>query len=313
MHKIISFFLLLIPFVWLTSCAQQEYPIKAASPAFKAELPIKRKYKTTHEYGGWSCPDNLRGFPPVDIQQLDQVPVVNDRMPTKEETRDGTSLIFFDSTRYPDARPIDMTMPRLARYYSEHTQKNELIIVIQAVVSDEDTVVGFRYVNGGNGSAWFGEVSFLSDEEIDQIGPTPFVFSTIEIQAPKRKIWKVITSSTYAKELAQILDEDAYVESDGKADSEAYFKYAPDKIVNGGFLSASWNNMYIQIDYNFDGHHYAEKFFILDNKNSYVTKLQIVTGPYSEDVETQKVAWANWLQKVKELSEKGGFFLNKTY
>jgi hypothetical protein len=54
------------------------------------------KVKDTHRYGGWYCPDNLNGFPAVDIQDWDAVPVINDRLPTREEAQNGTSLMYID-------------------------------------------------------------------------------------------------------------------------------------------------------------------------------------------------------------------------
>ena len=63
-----------------------------------------KKIKTVpHRYGGWYCPDNLNGFPAVDISDWENVPVVNGRMATKEETSNGTSLIFVDKKKYPNA------------------------------------------------------------------------------------------------------------------------------------------------------------------------------------------------------------------
>jgi hypothetical protein len=303
----------MINLIFFTSCRQNEVPIKKEATTAEQEQSRESKFKTIHPYGGWSCPDNLRVFPAVDIQKLDEVPVVMGRLPTKEETQNGTSLMFFDTTLIPAARPLDMTLPKLARYYSTYTKKNELIIVIQAVVVEQDTVVGFRYVNGGNGSAWFGEVNFISDEEIDELGNTPFVSFDSEIKASPEKIWEVITSPTNAKTLGEVFDKNAFVESDWKMDSEVHFKYEPDSIVNTGIVTASWENLYIQVDYNFDGYHYVEKFLILKNNqyrllednNTPKTQLQIVSGPYGEDFEAQKVVWNNWLQKVKELSEGG--------
>ena len=86
-----------------------------------------------HQYGGWYCPDNLGGFPAVDILDWNDVPVVNGRMATQEETQNGTSLIFVDIEKHPDARPLDMEMPRLARFFNVQSDKNELVIVIQAL------------------------------------------------------------------------------------------------------------------------------------------------------------------------------------
>ena len=82
-----------------------------------------------------------------------------------------------------------------------------------------------------------------------------------------------------------------------------YFKYEPDRLVSTGFITALWENMYIQVDYNFDGYHYCEKFLILENKESNTRQLYVVAGPYGEDIEAQKEVWQNWLQKVSELSE----------
>ena len=317
MRKKLILSILMINFVLLTSCDQIDESNNDASnstveTSIEEEQPIKSKYKTIHQYGGWSCPDNLRGFPPVNIQEMDKVPVVNGRLPTKEETQNGTSLMYFDTTEIPNARPLDMAMPKLARYYSEYTKKNELVLVIQAVAVEKDTVVGFRYLNGGNGSAWFGEVSFVSEEEINKIGATPFVFVNSEIKAPQKIIWEVITSPTYAKLLGEAFDENAFIESDWTENAKVHFKYAPDSLVSTGIITALWENMYIQVDYNFDGYHYAEKFLILGNENNNSSKLQMVAGPYGEDIEAQKTVWNNWLQKVKEISE-GKNFLNSIH
>jgi len=294
--------LLIINTFLFTSCAQID-DSKNATNTIASEQTIKVKYKTIHAYGGWSCPDNLRGFPAVNIKELDKVPVVNDRLPTKEETQNGTSLMYFDTTEIPGARPLDMTMPRLARYYSKYTRKNELIIVIQAVVAENDTVVGFRYLNGGNGSAWFGEISFLSDEEIDQLEPTPFISIEKDIYAPPDKIWDVITSVAHARFLGEVFGDGTYNESVWTAESEVHVKSSSGKIVRTGLLSACWVDLYIQIDYNIDGYHYVEKFLMLPNKFTNSTQLLIVSGPYGKDFKTKTTEWQNWLQKVAAIIE----------
>ena len=87
----------------------------------KVEKPIEKvnkKKQEPHNYGGYYCPDNLNGFPAVDINNWKSVPVVNGRMATKEETQNGTSLIFVDNEKYPDAKPLDIRMPKLARFYN---------------------------------------------------------------------------------------------------------------------------------------------------------------------------------------------------
>jgi len=61
-------------------------------------------------------------------------------------------------------------------------------------------------------------------------------------------------------------------------------------------------NELIQIDYDFPGFKYVEKYSI--EKDESICKLSIYAGPYTADFEAQKVVWKNWLSKVKELSEK---------
>lgn len=270
---------------------------------FEGEKPLKAKSKKQHPFGGWSCPDNLRGFPPVNIQDLEKIKVVEGRLPTKEETENGTSLLYFDPFEHSTARPLDISLPQLARCYSEYTKKNELVVIIQAVEVENDTIVGFRYLNGGNGSAYFNEVVLMKQGEIEKLGSTPFVSKNIEIKAPKAKIWEVITNPEYAKTLGEIFDKNAYMESDWENGSKVYFKYGPDNIAATGIITASWKDLYIQVDYNFEGYHYAEKFLILNNDNEGASQFHIACGPYGEDFEAQKVVWDNWLQKVKELSE----------
>jgi len=66
-------------------------------------------------------------------------------------------------------------MPKLVRYYNEYSKREDLIIVIQAINVENDSIVGFRYLNGGNGSARLNEVRFLADNEIEMIPASRFV------------------------------------------------------------------------------------------------------------------------------------------
>lgn len=298
--KILVFGIFVVFF--LISCSPQE-KIAPIAKKGKIQLPSEIYHKKIHEYGGWSCPDNVIGFPAIDVQEYKNIPIVNGRLPTKEETQNGTSLMYFDLKKYPTAKPLDMQMPRMARYYSKYTNKNELVIVIQAIAVDQDTVAGFRYLNGGNGSAWIEDVDFITDEEVEEIGNTPFVSLDIKTKANNEQIWEVITSPKYAKTLGQMFDKDSYVESDWQLNSEVNFKNGKDEILSTGIVTASWQDLYLQVDYDFAGYHYAEKFLILKNQETEEFTLHLVAGPYSEGYEEQKVVWANWLNKVKDLSE----------
>ena len=128
------------------------------------------------------------------------------------------------------------------------------------------------------------------------------VIVSIDIDASPSKIWYIITDKNYAKELGKEFDKNAFVESDWKLGSEVHFKYEPNKIVSTGTIGKLIENELIQIDYDFSGFKYMEKYSI--EKEESICKLSIYAGPYTSDFEAQKVVWKNWLSKVKELSEK---------
>ena len=257
-----------------------------------------------HKYGGWYCPDNLGGFPAVDIDNWESVPVVNGRMPTKEETQNGTSLIFVDQDKYPDAKPVDMEMPRLARYYNDYSRKNELVIIIQAVQIADDAIVGFRYLNGGNGSARLSEVRFLDEGEIDEISSSRFVTLDIKINATKAQIWDVLTKPEYMQTLKAIFDkENAFMPSSGEG-TKVNYAYAKGGGITSAFAGDLFGNQYIQIDCEHGEYQYVQKFLVSENEEAKISDLHIVCGPYEDDYESQKAILMDWAQKVKELSEE---------
>lgn len=302
----IALLLLLIVFSLISSCTKvvESNTRENAVVEFDTGEEIEQKTpKAPHSYGGWYCPDNLRGFPAVDIKDLHKVPVVKDRLPTWEETRNGTSLMFFDTTEISDARPLKMDLPRLARYYNEHSKKDELIIVIQAVVAGQDSVVGFRYLNGGNGSAWLNEVTFVSDTEKEQLGSTPFVVFDTNIRASASKIWEIITDSTKTRVPGALLGENTTIKSRWTAGSEIEYRDASGKVLATGEITAAWPNLYVQIDYNFDGYHYAEKFLLIEDSQSKSTTFHLVSGPHEHNYEDRKAAWHSWIQDIKWKSE----------
>ena len=260
--------------------------------------------KEPHKYGGWYCPDNLTGFPAVDINNWESVPVVNGRMATKKETQNGTSLIFVDEEKYPDAKPMDIKMPKLARFYNYRSGKEETIIVIQALNISNDFVVGFRYLNGGNGSARLDEVRFLSDNEIKYILPSRFVTLNIKINATKDEIWEVLTKSEYSKILQTIFDKENKLKADWNKSSKVNFKYLYGGFITSEFAGNLYGNQYIQIDSEYEIYQYVEKFLVSENDQTKKSELHIVCGPYGDDFEDQIFILNAWAQKVKELSEK---------
>mgnify|MGYP000232591987 CR=1 FL=1 len=262
----------------------------------------KQETKKPHRYGGWYCPDNLKGFPPVDMAHWSNVPVISDRLPTQEETQTEASLMYIDPAEYPTAKTMDIALPQLARYYNEHTHKDEYIIVIQAVVIEGDSVLGFRYVNGGNGSAWYREVDFLSDEEIARIPDSRFVHHSIAIDATQRDIWSVLTDANHLPELQPTFEENVQGRANWRDGSNVNYHYEHAGLLTSGYADLLYGCYYVQNDYVAVGQPYVEKFLLVEKEEE--TTLHIVCGPYVSRYKEQHRILHAWAEKVKALSEE---------
>jgi len=128
------------------------------------------------------------------------------------------------------------------------------------------------------------------------------VSESISINATSNQTWKIITDKKYSKILGNVFDKNAFVESDWKLGSPVHFKYEPDRLVSTGIIGKLIENELIQIDYDFPGMDYLERYSI--EKEGSNSKLSIYAGSYGEDYEAQIVVWKNWLVKVKEICEE---------
>jgi hypothetical protein len=287
--------------IFVSSSAQETVTEHQETITEEAE-PVASKKDEPHRYGGWYCPDNF-GFAPVDIQKLDEVPAIADRLPTQQELQDHKALIIVDTQKYPDARALKMDLPRVARIYSEGTGMSELVIIIQAIVVSGDTVVGYRFPNGGNGSAWMSDVTFLSEDEVSGFGAQPFFYTKEVVKASKEEIWKAIANSDYFKQLGEKFDKQKFFASEWTSDSRAHLELDSDGEKAAGFVGTVYGNLYLHIDYDRDGFHYSEKLLMIENEEDNTTELFFASGPYPTDFKQQKSNWNRWFETVKRTSE----------
>jgi hypothetical protein len=285
----------------LLSCKQAQIDNAVDDSREVRNKVAEERARGHHSYGGWYCPDNVGGFPPVDIQALSKVPVVIGRMPTEEETRNGRSLMYFDPTIHLDARPLDITLPQVARIYSKQRNRNELIIVIQAVVVGTDTIMGYRYPEGGNGSAWYDQIHLLSDNEVDALGPAPFVHLNKKLISSKADIWKAICTTAYAQELSDRFSKAELFQSEWNENIDEFLDFASNEYRAQGFINSYWGNLYIQIDYDYNGIHRYEKILVTEDSSDNTIELNIVSGPHPDDIKDQYMYWSNWMDEVIEL------------
>lgn len=290
--------------IFTTSCGQDQQVHDSENAQAQKEEVLDSPYTSIHQYGGWYCPDNF-GFAPVDIRDLDKIPVVTDRLPTLEETRNGTSLMYFNTDKIPDARALEMELPRLARVKHDWNGMEELVIVIQAVVAGPDTVVGYRFPHGGNGSAWYREVDFLSEEAVRALGAQPMVFVEAEIDASRENIWKAFTATDYARHLGEKFNQQEFFASEWSDDARATLETDNDKFRATGFVGMHFGNLYLHIDYDHNGHQYSEKMLLLEGEDVNSVKLQMALGPFPKEYNVQKAVWEKWVVDLKAASEKG--------
>lgn len=284
-----------------TACSQETTKEQSETQAEEAQDGKSNK-KEPHRYGGWYCPDNF-GFVPVDIQKLAEVPAIADRLPTEEELHEHKSLINVDTEKYPDARALEMDLPKVALVRTPQNGLDELIIVIQAIVVQQDTVVGYRFANGGNGSAWISDVTFLSEEEVANMGSQPFFYSKSVLKANTADIWDALGNTEYFQSLGEKFDQQYFFLSEWNEDAKAHLEFDSDSEKASGFVGMLFGNYYLHIDYNRNGFHYSEKILISENEEEGTTELHVASGPFPDDFKKQKSHWDDLVKSVKKASE----------
>lgn len=302
-HIVIS---LISMMIFLNSCAQDTKPkdVKESKEITEVaeEEDSESPYTEPHQYGGWYCPDNM-GFEPMDVADLSSIKVITDRMPTKEETQNGTALMYLPKDKFPDARPLEIDLPALAYVKSSNTGMDELAIVIQAFIAGTDTIIGYRFPSGGNGSAWYGEATFLTADEASDLGSMPYCFEEVLVSATKSEIWDALTKTDFAKDLGKKFNEKALYKSEWSNEFNVDLEFKSDNEYAKGRVSAMWGMLYLQIDYYKNGLHSTQKMLVYEDQFTMKTRIIFVTGPFIENAETQNEKWADWLRKLKDSAE----------
>lgn len=169
-----QFALLTISLMLIQSCSDKQV------------IEEKKSTYTIHQYNNtkgimengeiitkFYCPDAKSMFPPISIKSWDKTPVVNGRLPTYDETMNGTSIHHYGEKENPNLKPFYMTLPKLARYINPSSTSldtpmkcEDLVVVIQIVQTLKDTIVGYRLLSGGVGGSSFRDFHFLTDDEV---------------------------------------------------------------------------------------------------------------------------------------------------
>ncbi|MDI1353541.1 MAG: hypothetical protein PSX36_01395 [bacterium] len=121
------------------------------------------------------CPDAQREFPPIELASWNHVSAVNGRLPSYEETMNGTAIHHYGERENRYVKPYAMELPKLARFVGATSKirsgpvKGELVVVIQIVKTPLDTIVGYRFLTGGVGGSKFSDFQFLTEAEVNAL------------------------------------------------------------------------------------------------------------------------------------------------
>lgn len=197
-----------------------------------------------------------------------------------------------------------MELPRAAKVSSGPGGMEDLVIVIQAIVVQSDTVVGYRFANGGNGSARISEVTFLSEDEVAQFGSQPYFFGKTAIKAKEAASWKALVQSEYFKALGKKFDKQEFFSSSWSPYAEAHLRLDDKTEKAKGYVGNVFGNTYLQIDYDRQGFHYSEKLLLMQNEAGDTTEVFFAAGPFPEDYNVESSKWQKWFDKVTEVGGK---------
>jgi hypothetical protein len=102
---------------------------------------------------------------PIEPSAWDSVPVTRGRLATEADVRAGCAVFCLAGAEEPDAAPLDVLVPALAVLRDEQAQSGVIVVAIQAERSFEKQLVGYRFLNGGNGICTLGELEWIDTSD----------------------------------------------------------------------------------------------------------------------------------------------------
>ena len=98
--------------------------------------------------------DDLWG--PITVKTWQKAPYISGRAATEKDVKEGRA-VFYSEGGNP---PASLQIPFFATLKDSETAKTEVIFVIQAELNPKgDTIIGYRYLRGGNGVCLQKEIS----------------------------------------------------------------------------------------------------------------------------------------------------------
>jgi hypothetical protein len=96
---------------------------------------------------------------PIDMGMWKNTPCIEGRVATKEDVKKGLAVFYIENS--DDIKPINIHLPACAIHIDQETKKETPVILIQAEKSQGQELIGYRFLNGGNGIALLFELKLI--------------------------------------------------------------------------------------------------------------------------------------------------------
>ena len=103
--------------------------------------------------------DDLWGT--ISIINWNDTPCIKNRVATRDDVKNGLAVFYLENSN--DVKPIKINLPKCALHVDQETKKETPVILIQAEKSQGQELIGYRFLNGGNGIGLLLEFKLLEE------------------------------------------------------------------------------------------------------------------------------------------------------
>ena len=97
---------------------------------------------------------------PLDITNWSETPCIRDRIATKDDVDAGLAVFYINNPS--QMKPLEVSLPACAIHMDDDTKRETPVVMIQAEKFQGQKLIGYRFLDGGNGIGLLSEFTILS-------------------------------------------------------------------------------------------------------------------------------------------------------
>jgi hypothetical protein len=101
----------------------------------------------------------------IDLASWRETPHKKADVASEQVVKDGTA-VFYIRPDGNDHRILEVKVPSLAFFFDPETKERNIVVVIQGERVGDEELIGFRYLNGGNGICTVSELEFVDESDL---------------------------------------------------------------------------------------------------------------------------------------------------